>query len=70
MTIQQDHGGIPCARCGHPRSEHGQERGFYEAGGSRIEVCLACPGWRLTDPPPRGSKARHRFLGDVRPEKR
>ena len=36
-----------CTKCGHPRSEHGQERDFYQCDDSRREVCLRCPGYEL-----------------------
>ena len=54
----------PCQTCGHPRGEHGQERKFYDCGGSRRELCLLCPGYVMADEVttgyPRG-EAWHRY---------
>jgi len=49
----------PCARCGHPFSEHGRESDFYECDGSRREVCLRCDGYEEPGYP--NGEAWHRF---------
>ena len=57
-----------CAKCGHLDLEHGVEEAFYYTHslatpkGSKVEVCLSCVGWPDKGSPPRGSKARHRFV--------
>ena len=52
-------GKVLCSKCGHPRSEHGEERYFYECDDSRREVCLLCPGYEEPGYP--NGKAWHRF---------
>ena len=48
-----------CAKCGHPASDHGQERAFYECDDSRREVCLLCPEYEEPGYP--NGTAWHRF---------
>lgn len=45
--------------CGHPASEHGQERKFYYCDDSHREVCLLCPGYEEPGYPK--GEAWHRY---------
>lgn len=45
--------------CGHPATEHGQERAVFTDTVSRRELCMACPGYEEPGYP-RGA-AWHRF---------
>ena len=48
-----------CAKCGHEKRAHGQERAWFTDTDSRREFCALCPGFEEPGYP--NGEAWHRF---------